>query len=134
MKTFIVKGDNNYSDSDLRNLCKPLPKQLIGLNAKPVKLASGKVIFLAMTRSDISKLGGQATSKKKARAARQNARKPRPGRAEFNRIVRDLVTRFRKETSFEIYRTGEIVTELQLNYGISCKRATVILETALNRL
>lgn len=45
----------------------------------------------AKRHQEISRSGGQATSWKKKRAARRNAKKPRPGRKAFNAAVRACV-------------------------------------------
>jgi hypothetical protein len=73
--------------------------------------------------------GGKATSKKKTRACRRNAKQPRPGRSEFNRMVRDTVA----TPNLAAMPRSYMIDGLRIQFGIEYERAAKILDAAIKR-
>lgn len=84
-----------------------------------------------MSESDWRTKGGQATSTKKTRACRRNAKKPRPRRSEFNRMVREVVNTPGQKLA-DVPR-GYMIDGLKIKFGITDERAGMVLDAALKR-
>lgn len=88
---------------------------------------------MSMTHKEVSTLGGKASSRKKARAARQNARKPRPGRVVFNNAVRFSVEWITKTAAFDDYSRRMLQIELATQFSLSLRRIESVITTAQKR-
>lgn len=75
--------------------------------------------------------GGQATSRKKTKACRQNAKQPRPGRTEFNRLVNYMATTY---SNLAERNRQALIEELTVgDTTVSPERAAKILDSAIKR-
>lgn len=83
--------------------------------------------------SDWRTQAGKASSKKKTRACRRNAKQPRPGRTVFNLAVREARSWIKGVATFDDHSRRMLQIELSKSYALSLKRIRIVIDTALKQ-